>query len=78
MATKSPKYRIIKHTNPREVYYTLEYRGLLWGWNVASKRIGGVYHDVYKTPMKFDTKEEIYKYLDSLKPEITEVIEEIY
>lgn len=73
-----PKYRIIKHTNGSgDVYYTLQYRGLFWGWNTVKERVCDYYGEA--TDIKrFATLESAQYYLDSLKPEITEVVKEIY
>lgn len=75
---KRPKYRIIKHSNHEETYYTLEYRGILWGWNVVKHDICMDLSGCYRIPKKFNTIEDVHNYIDFLKPEIIEVIEEIY
>lgn len=74
-----PKYRIIKHTNwSGDVYYTLQYRGLFWGWNTVKERICDYSGGTIGITKRFKTLESIQHYLDSLKPEITEVVKEIY
>lgn len=64
---KKTKYRILEHTTSKGVYYTLQYRGLLWGWNTLKEHLG---EDVC-----FKSVEDIHNYLDSLK-DIVRIIEE--
>lgn len=73
-----PKYRIIKHTNHKEIYYTLEYRGLLWGWNTVKDRICDYSGGTIGITKRFEDEADVLDYIDSLRPEITEVVKEIY
>lgn len=61
-----------------EIYYTLEYRGFLWGWNTVKDRIYNYSDGTIGIIKRFNCIADVYDYLDSLKPEITTVVEEIY
>lgn len=73
---KKPLFRIIKHTDSKESYYTLQSKGLLWGWNTVKEEYG--MSTSCLMPIKFLSVEEVHEFIDSLAPERLEIVEVIY